>query len=158
MCSYVIFFFHSTCFQIKKLPLRRQACGFHSVKRISGQAPALLDFRLRFATPRAGLTPRHLPRRASPAAAERVDDASPAPVPTRGTVHLPPRGAEPRPSAQGEGSSHGADDPPTPQASSRPSSSGALQSALSSVAPRSWMCRSLGTACSNTLQALSGIY
>lgn len=133
------FFFHSTCFQIKKLPLRRQACGFHSVKRISGQAPALLDFRLRFATPRAGLTPRHLPRRASPAAAERVDDASPAPVPTRGTVHLPPRGAEPRPSAQGEGSSHGADDPPRPKPAA-----GLLALAHSSLRSPPWL---LGPGC-----------
>lgn len=69
MLACYLFFSPSMCFQIKKWPLRRQACGFHSVKRISGQAPALLDFRLRFATPKAGLTRRHLPRRASPTAA-----------------------------------------------------------------------------------------
>lgn len=45
------FGFSSVCLPIKKWPARRQLCGFHSVKRIRGKAPALLDFRLRFATP-----------------------------------------------------------------------------------------------------------
>ena len=67
--SRVCFGFSSVCLPIKKWPPRRQLCGFHSVKRIRGKAPAPLDFRLRFATPGAGVTLRHLPLGAVPAAA-----------------------------------------------------------------------------------------
>ena len=74
--SRVCFGFSSVCLPIKKWPARRQLCGFHSVKRIRGKAPTLLDFRLRFATPGAGVTLRHLPERAPPAGARPAASTS----------------------------------------------------------------------------------
>lgn len=74
--SRVCFGFSSVCLPIKKWPARQQLCGFHSVKRFRGKAPTLLDFRLRFATPGAGVTLRHLPERAPPAGARPAASAS----------------------------------------------------------------------------------
>lgn len=91
--SRVCFGFSSVCLPIKKWPARRQLCGFHSVKRIRGKAPTLLDFRLRFATPGAGVTLRHLPERAPPAGARPAASAPPA--------GAGPRGVEPRLGGQG---------------------------------------------------------
>lgn len=111
----VCFGFSSVCLPIKKWRPRRQLCGFHRVKRIRGKAPGALDFRLRFATPGASVTLRHLPLGATPAAAPPA-----AWFPRTGPVE-----AEPRPSAlvagggPGKGGSQGAGETHAPRPTDR---------------------------------------
>lgn len=101
------------CFQIKKWPLRRQACGFHSVKRISGQAPCPSRLSLAVCKPQGGSDPE-APAQASFARSCLARGLLFSRANTHHRNHRPPtRGADPGPSAQGEGSSHGVDDPYT---------------------------------------------
>lgn len=76
----------------EKWPPQRQLCGFHSVTRIRGKAPAPLAFRLRFATPGAGSP-------AAPAGASFPPAAGPAVAlpwgePSRVKPRLRPRAGE----------------------------------------------------------------